>query len=342
MKRYVCIISLLLCLCGLCRAQKPFQPDSLRMFEYSNDTIRQSVEVSLLDDLRISFKLTTENKLRKKTAVRQGVATNKQKDFGASETDEDETGSLYPVVEYTYGGDCWLAFRFDEKYGRLRIKEADNEKPVSGCPLKSVGVLTVKKEKASVYRTTTDTINLYRAFIESQKRIETDEQEFDNPYQLSKKDLLIALPLIKQGLRQYQYKDLSDEEFRIKVKQYFGVDICDAKSVSPLAIRTKVHPEYTTLFIEKMDGNIETLHRMEYDLPFYTHNLFISHRHRLITEMPLLKDIITVTGENEYKVQFRYENVVHRNKYLFNDDSESLRWLKVNDSGFLKFLNKKN
>ena len=225
MKRYVYIICLLLCVCGLCRAQKPFQPDSL----------------------------------------------------------------------------CLLS-----------------------------------------YRTTTDTINLYKAFIENQKRIETEEQEFDNPYPLSEKDLLIALPLIKQGLWQYQYKDLSDAEFRIKVKQYFGVDICDTKSVSPLAIRTKVHPEYTTLFIEKMDGDIETLHRMEYDLPFYTHNIFISHKYHLIAEMPLLKDIITVTGENEYKVQFRYENVVHRNKYLFNDDWESLCWLKANESGFLKFLNMKN
>ena len=146
MKRYLIIISLLLCLCGLNQAQKPFRPDSSRLFEYGNDTIRQSVEVLLLDDSRISFKLTTENKLRKKTAVKQGVAINKQKNFGASETDEDETGSLYPVVEYTYEGDYWLAFRFDEKYGRLRIKEADNENPVPGCPLKSVGVLTVKMQ----------------------------------------------------------------------------------------------------------------------------------------------------------------------------------------------------
>ena len=28
MKQYVCIITLLFCLCGMCRAQKPFQPDS--------------------------------------------------------------------------------------------------------------------------------------------------------------------------------------------------------------------------------------------------------------------------------------------------------------------------
>lgn len=50
------------------------------------------------------------------------------------------------------------------------------------------------------YRTTVDTINLYRSFIENQKRVETEEKEFENPYCLTERDLRIALPLIEKGL----------------------------------------------------------------------------------------------------------------------------------------------
>lgn len=115
--------------------------DSLFLFEYSNDTISQRLQFTFLDDSKIEFKLTSENKVRNKTVVKQGIAINEYKNFGASETDEDETGSLYPVVEYIYRKECWLAFRFDIAHTHLRIKEADNGKAVPCCPLKSVGIL---------------------------------------------------------------------------------------------------------------------------------------------------------------------------------------------------------
>lgn len=137
--------------------------DSLFLFEYSNDTISQRLQFTFLDDSKIEFKLTSENKVRNKTVVKQGIAVNEYKNFGASETDEDETGSLYPVVEYIYRKECWLAFRFDIKYMRLRIKEADNEGAVSCCPLKSVGMLRLTK------------INSKSVVTNSLKRVFVDE-----------------------------------------------------------------------------------------------------------------------------------------------------------------------
>lgn len=183
---------------------------------------------------------------------------------------------------------------------------------------------------------TTDTISLYKSFIENQKRIETEEQEFENPYCLSEKDLLVALPLIKKGLCQYGYRDMPDAEFAERVKEIFGIDILYANSTSPYAILTKVRPEYTTLFIEKMDGEKSTLTSMEFDLPVYTRNIFISLKYHLITEMPLLKDIITITRNNGYEIKFRHINVVHKNKYLFNDEQDSRTWLMKNDPEFVE------
>lgn len=136
--------------------------DSLFLFEYSNDTIIQRLQFTFLDDSKIEFKLTSENRVRNKTVVKQGIAVNEYKDCGASETDEDETGSLYPVVEYIYEKECWLAFRFDTKYTRLRIKEADNEGAMSCCPLKSVwGVRLTKINSGSVITT-----SLERVFVD--------------------------------------------------------------------------------------------------------------------------------------------------------------------------------
>lgn len=107
-------------------------------FIYDCDTIRQTAVIEILNDTKIAFKLISYNKRRNKTTSISGTAENKYKNFGASETEEDELGNLYPVVEYIYDEKCWLSFRFDTQYTKLTIKEADNDNHNPYCPLESV------------------------------------------------------------------------------------------------------------------------------------------------------------------------------------------------------------
>lgn len=110
-------------------------------FVYECDTLKQVVELSFLNKSKIKFNLQSLNKRRYKTVSIAGIAENMNPEFGASETDEDEGGNLYPVYEYIYEDACWLAFRLNLNRTQLRIKEADNPNPNPYCPFASVGAL---------------------------------------------------------------------------------------------------------------------------------------------------------------------------------------------------------
>lgn len=118
-------------------------------FTYTCDTICQYATITILDNAQIKFKLKCYNKGRHTTAEIDGTAVNRFVNFGASETDEDEQGNLYPVLEYIYNKKCWLAFRFDTKFKRLIIKEADNDMYNPYCPFGSVATLKRLNKKAN-------------------------------------------------------------------------------------------------------------------------------------------------------------------------------------------------
>lgn len=119
--------------------------DSL-VFCYKCDTLNQILLVKRLDKYRIYFEFSSYNKKRKEKNVAKGVAENKYSDIYGSETDINDDGSLYPVIEYLY--ECkniYLSLRFDIKYTIVNIKVADEIVPNKYCPLYSVETLSVCK-----------------------------------------------------------------------------------------------------------------------------------------------------------------------------------------------------
>lgn len=131
-------------------------------------------------------------------------------------------------------------------------------------------------------------------------------------------------------------------EFSAKIKEVFGIDINNTDSRSPHVIRTKINSDYITLFVESTDKAETTLDVMEYDLPFFTQNIFIFPKYQLVTEMPLLRDIITITGMNEYEINVDNDwlaNMIHLNKYLFNDNQESYKHLSEHSYWIQKLKN---
>jgi hypothetical protein len=107
-------------------------------FIYENDTIKQTVKIQFMNDDEIKFQLNCENKMRNQNAFIEGIAKSKDGDL---EIDEDEEGNAYPVIEFIYEKDCWLAFRIDlDTRSILRIHMADCT-PNPYCPFSSVGIL---------------------------------------------------------------------------------------------------------------------------------------------------------------------------------------------------------
>lgn len=109
------------------------------VYVYENDTIRQTVELSFCNDKEIAFKLISQNKQKKQDAKIEGIAKTKDGDV---EIDEDAEGNAYPVNEYIYEKDCWLAFRMDkDTKTKMRINEANCKLHNKFCPFASVDLL---------------------------------------------------------------------------------------------------------------------------------------------------------------------------------------------------------
>jgi hypothetical protein len=109
------------------------------VYVFENDTLKQIIELSLYNEKEIAFKLISQNKQRKQEAKIEGVAKIKGGDV---EIDEDAEGNAYPVNEYIYEKDCWLAFRIDkDTKTKMRINESDCNLHNQYCPFSSVDLL---------------------------------------------------------------------------------------------------------------------------------------------------------------------------------------------------------
>jgi hypothetical protein len=121
-------------------AKENYANSASTVFVFENETLKQTAELSAFTENEISFKLTSENKVKKQKAVIEGIAKTKG---GDPEIDEDAEGNAYPSVEYTYNKGCWLAFRLDmDTKTRMRINEADCTLHNPDCPFASAGLLT--------------------------------------------------------------------------------------------------------------------------------------------------------------------------------------------------------
>lgn len=177
-------------------------------------------------------------------------------------------------------------------------------------------------------------INEVKKQIELQKKVETDEKEFDNAYILSLKDLELAGKIVLEQLKKNGYKEVTDSEFEEKINLFFKINMqnkCDKYFISDAFI---------TLFGVKMDGNLKTLLDNQYDLYSSTENAFISKKEHYLFNMLMLKDIIKINQNNSYELTVP-ENIIARNKYIFNNSKSDFVWLRANDAEFLERLVKK-
>lgn len=191
---------------------------------------------------------------------------------------------------------------------------------------KNNGVKTNKMEKPQDLITLTTV----QDYITKQSNIETEENEPENPYVLSKNDYNISKSLIAVGLKNNGFKFLSQSEFNKKLTEIFK--LTDIKNCNNI----KLIDNHYTLFGYAMDGSVNTLLNNQYELFSSTHNLFLNNDDKFLSQMFLVKDLVKVENKN-YKVTIP-QFLIARNKYLFNDSKGDLAWLLANDKEFLKIL----
>lgn len=163
-----------------------------------------------------------------------------------------------------------------------------------------------------------------KELINLQKNANFEDFRPDNPYKPSEIDLKTLIPLVKNGLANAGFKTISDEEFKNKVN-----DIVKSNKI-------KNHIDFTTLFANTLDRTIKTLDDHEFDFDL-TNNQFIIKKYNFMIPMLFLEDIVKMKDDNNYSIVLP-QNIIARNKYLFNDSKADLTWLLSNDKDFLKTL----
>ena len=176
---------------------------------------------------------------------------------------------------------------------------------------------------AEVYKKYAMNINEIKKHLNLQDHMEKSEDGNSFIYNYSEEDILIALPVISQGLIDKGFKPVNQTKFDQEIKNIFG----DIAGVSNHKI--KVRNKLTTLFAE--EGNEQD----EFD--YTIDNIFISKEYRFITRVPLLGDFIEFTDSNHYRIDL-HPKLIALNKYLLNNSKADLAYLLSEDSLFLKTL----
>ena len=112
-------------------------------FLYENDVLKQTVEIEKQTQDIITFKLVSENKLKKRNSTIEGIAKGNDEDLGSESDCCNEQGDSYFVREYIFSNNnCWLSFRIDKNTEKtVKITEADCKIDTSDTPFGSTSLL---------------------------------------------------------------------------------------------------------------------------------------------------------------------------------------------------------
>ncbi len=167
--------------------------------------------------------------------------------------------------------------------------------------------------------------------LKDQERIESDELSFENPYHLTARDLELSSMIIFEGLKSSGFRSITDEVFNQKIKELFCID-----NLKNQYYKIHVKDKYITLFGRQND-DYKSLIKDEFEDFAYTQNYYLLRKEHLFFEFVPLKYLIKINKDNTYKINIE-PYIIHRNKYLFNNDKASLAWLFNNEQFILSKL----
>ncbi len=169
--------------------------------------------------------------------------------------------------------------------------------------------------------------NIIIETLENQRLLQNEETE--DKYTLSQKDLDILSELVSDDLRSKGYKLSTQNEFNNKIQMVFSIN-------TQCIDYQNIGSRYIVFHGNIMDGSKATLQDNLYESYSDTGNLFFDKKNLLIINFSLLKSIVSKTNQ-DISINIP-QNIIARNKYLFNDSKTDYAWLKFNDSIFLEKL----
>ena len=199
--------------------------------------------------------------------------------------------------------------------------------------IQSIDTLTLKKSDTML------NIEEIKKHIELQKRLETAELEFDDPYEYTEKDLELALKVIHIGLLNNGFKDITDNDFKLKMQKIFNYErkYSDKCAYNWYYLNDNNYNYILYGLSYKLDNEILTAERLKFGSFIEIGNYFFSKDYHFVTIIPYLKDLIQINPDNSYKIKLPQE-LISRNKYLFTDDKSQFPWLVTQDEFFMRSL----
>ncbi len=201
-----------------------------------------------------------------------------------------------------------------------------------------------------------DTIMLYNILQEQLKYGHPQYDDLYTPYDYSERDYTIILPYIKDILEKNGYRQISQNEFKEKVKLIFNrildynnsnkyiyvnfLDKCNDKVIFQQNDIIEAFGVYVNKDLRCISDFYAIPEILDYQnikgIKQYELNLSNKQKTRDGGEirLDLWKDEENLSQQRH----FNHQLLINRNKYLFNDSKASLAWLKVNDEYFLESL----
>lgn len=202
---------------------------------------------------------------------------------------------------------------------------------LNSCKNKTKQNSSILKEETQKQTMPLKVLEEIKGHLEDQKRVESDEQSFENPYHITARDLELASIIIFEGLKSNGFKPISDEAFDQRIKEVFSIE-----SLKNPYFKIHAQGNYFTLFGRQND-NYKQLIKNEFENFAYTENYYLLRKEHLFFEFQPLDYLIKINEDNTYKITIE-PYLIHRNKYLFNNDKASLAWLLNNEQFILSKL----
>lgn len=163
------------------------------------------------------------------------------------------------------------------------------------------------------------------------KLIENQGDDFDVLYYSGEDGIDNAIVLYPHWLVKHGYIFPSENEYKQKLKDYFNIS-------RPYMYNIIDHENFFTYLTprDELTKDYRSFPQgAEWDSS-YKNVFFGKERHflMLLSELGILAEL---TGKGQYQTMFSY-NLLHYNKFIFNDNQASLMWLIQNDISFLELL----
>ncbi|KIA96890.1 hypothetical protein OC25_00295 [Pedobacter kyungheensis] len=202
---------------------------------------------------------------------------------------------------------------------------------VSGCKNKPKQNSSTANQETQKPMIPIKIIEEIKQHLEYQKRVDSEEKGYENPYKMTGRDLELASIIMFEGLKNNGFIPVSEEVFNERIKEIFGID-----NLKNPHYKTHATDSYITLFGNQAE-DYNKMVKNEFEDFVYYDNYYLLKKEHLFFDIQLLDDLISINNDNSYKITIEPFHI-HRNKYLFNNDKASFSWLFNNNKGFLSML----